>query len=62
MNTPSITEKSNDVALLDAGSGVPEQLEEPWFDAAPPSSQCPSVAPVSIGAFLGDPLADAWLR
>jgi hypothetical protein len=38
---------------------------ERWFDTAPPpSSRRPSQPPPSekLGEFLGDPLADAWLR
>ena len=41
------------------------QLAEAWFDAAPPSTRRPSVPPppVSVvGEFIGDELADAWLR
>lgn len=41
------------------------ELAEAWFDAPPPSTRRSSVppAPVSaVGEFLGDPLADAWLR
>lgn len=40
-------------------------LAEAWFDAPPPSTRRPSVPPppVSVvGEFIGDPLADAWLR
>lgn len=44
-----------------------EQLlwEETWFSEAPPSSMRRSSVPPpveSVGEFLGDPLADAWLR
>jgi len=46
--------------------GVTEtDLAEAWFDAPPSSTRRPSVppAPVSVvGEFIGDPLADAWLR
>ena len=41
------------------------ELAEAWFDASPPSSRRPSIAPAPVsvvGEFLGDPLADAWLR
>jgi hypothetical protein len=41
------------------------ELAEAWFDAPPPSTRRSSLppAPVSaVGEFLGDPLADAWLR
>jgi hypothetical protein len=61
MNTLSLTEKSKDAHSL--GSQGPEHLEEPWFDEGAPSSQRrPSAPPVSVGEFLGDPVADAWLR
>jgi len=58
-------------SLKEAGSPVvrvvepPPQLEEPWFDEPAPGSQRRSSAPppvVHVGEFLGDPLADAWLR
>lgn len=41
------------------------ELAEAWFEAPPPSTRRPSVpaAPVSVvGEFIGDELADAWLR
>lgn len=42
------------------------ELAEAWFDAPPASSRrTPSVPPPpvsAVGEFLGDPLADAWLR
>ena len=42
------------------------ELAEAWFDEAPPSTRRPSSVPpppVSVvGEFIGDPLADAWLR
>ena len=41
-------------------------LAEAWFDASPASARRPSVpgAPAAavVGGFLGDELADAWLR
>lgn len=44
---------------------TPELLEQAWFDA-PPSTRRPSAPPAkaeeTVGAFLGDELADAWLR
>jgi len=42
------------------------ELAEAWFDAPPASSRRPSSPPPppvsAVGEFLGDPLADAWLR
>ncbi len=63
MNSLSLTDKSKDVRLS-AGTRTIDQLDEPWFDEAPPSSQCRSSAPpvVHVGEFLGDPEVDAWLR
>ena len=40
-------------------------LEDAWFDAPPPCGRRSSVPPPPVepvGEFLGDPLADAWLR
>jgi hypothetical protein len=61
MNSFILTSKSKDVRAAGAGD---EPLETSWFDEAPPSSQrSPSATPVvQVGEFLGDPLADAWLR
>ncbi|HEY8072864.1 MAG TPA: hypothetical protein VIF62_02110 [Labilithrix sp.] len=43
-----------------------EPALEHWFEAeAPPSSRRPSTPPppsVKLGEFLGDELADSWLR
>ena len=61
MNTLSLTEKSKDAWAV--ASQTAEQLQETWFDETPPSSQRrTSAPPVAIGEFLGDPVADAWLR
>ena len=42
------------------------ELAEAWFDAQPASSRRISSVPPppvsAVGEFLGDPLADAWLR
>ncbi|HVH43059.1 MAG TPA: hypothetical protein VM925_11980 [Labilithrix sp.] len=61
MNSLSLTSKSKDVR---AAEPAKELLEEPWFDEAPPSTQRRASAPptVQVGEFLGDPLADSWLR
>jgi hypothetical protein len=65
MNTSSLaTESSKDLQALAAQLGG--SLEEPWFDEQPVSSRRSSAPPpsgvVRVGEFLGDPLADAWLR
>ena len=42
---------------------VEERVEAQWFDETPPSSRVrPSVPPVRVGEFLGDPEVDGWLR
>ena len=43
---------------------VMEQLQEPWFDEPPISvgRRTTSEPPVSVGEFIGDAVADAWLR
>ena len=62
MNSLSLTDKSKDVRLS-AGTRQTDQLDEPWFDEAPPSSHRPSAPPVvHVGEFLGDPEVDGWLR
>lgn len=41
------------------------ELGEAWFDAAPASARRPSSTPppaAVVGEFLGDELADSWLR
>jgi hypothetical protein len=42
------------------------ELAEAWFDAPPASTRRISSVPPppvsAVGEFLGDPLADAWLR
>ncbi|MDB4939363.1 MAG: hypothetical protein JWP87_6335 [Labilithrix sp.] len=45
--------------------GITEaDIAEAWFEASPPSSRRSSTPPPvsAVGEFLGDPLADAWLR
>ncbi len=38
-------------------------LDEAWFDEAPQSQRRSSTPPpVKVGEFLGDELADSWLR
>ena len=66
MQTPSLALNGQD----DAGFAPPHtateaELAEAWFDAPPSSSRRPSAPPApvrAVGEFLGDPLADAWLR
>lgn len=65
MNTVSLTSKpsleSQTVEAAPLGRTA-EGLEEVWFDESPRSSPRSSAPPVSVGEFLGDPLADSWLR
>jgi hypothetical protein len=59
---------ARNAADADVPPPVPSETElaEAWFDAPPASSRrssSPPPPPVSaVGEFLGDPLADAWLR
>lgn len=72
MQTPSSSPSGRNLTDLDAqhiARGVPAptdaELAEAWFDAPPASTRRPSVppSPVSaVGEFLGDELADSWLR
>lgn len=61
MNTLSLTDKTKD--RMDAHA-IEQQLSEAWFDEPPPSQRRQSSRPPveHVGEFLGDPLADAWLR
>lgn len=63
MNTTStLSDSTRDLQALAAAHA---QLEEPWFDEPAPSTRRSSAPPssaVRVGEFLGDPLADAWLR
>jgi hypothetical protein len=52
-NVPQPPQSASDVAA------------EAWFDAAPASARRPSSTPppvAVVGEFLGDELADSWLR
>lgn len=62
MNSPAIV--IEEAKVLPSAAALVEQLEEPWFSEPTPSSRRTSAAPpvVHVGEFLGDPLADAWLR
>jgi hypothetical protein len=67
MNTNSTpSDSTRDLhALAALATLASRQLEEPWFDEPAPSSRRSSAPPssaVRVGEFLGDPLADAWLR
>jgi hypothetical protein len=66
MQTPSLASNGHDDAALAQPQVVSEaELAEAWFDAPPPSTRRSSVPPPpvsAVGEFLGDPLADAWLR
>ena len=63
MNTTStLSDSTRDLHALAA---LATELQEPWFDEPTPSSRRSSAPPssaVRVGEFLGDPLADAWLR
>jgi hypothetical protein len=41
---------------------IPEIIEEVWFEERKTTTKRPSTPPEPVGEFLGDPLADAWLR
>lgn len=59
MNLP-MTEESN----LQQPPPIPADIEQAWFDA-PESRRISSLPPPpsqQVGEFLGDELADAWLR
>jgi hypothetical protein len=64
--TPRVTRLEDEaLSLLPAASPVTEaELAEAWFEASPPSSHRSSTPPPlsAVGEFLGDPVADAWLR
>lgn len=72
MHTPSATPSGRNLADFDAhqsAPGVPAptdaELAEGWFDAPPPSTRRPSAPPPpvsALGEFIGDEIADAWLR
>ena len=66
MQTPSLAVNGHDDAgLAPVHAATETELAEAWFDAPPPSTRRSSVPPPpvsAVGEFLGDPLADAWLR
>lgn len=73
MNMPSPAASGRNLADLDVQHSAPgvaaptdAELAEAWFDASPANARRPSVpgAPAAavVGGFLGDELADAWLR
>ena len=66
MHTPSLAVNGHDDAIFAQPHVATEaELAEAWFDAPPASTRRSSVPPppVSVvGEFLGDTLADAWLR
>jgi hypothetical protein len=48
-----------------APPSTPEPLEQAWFEAPRsrrPTSSPPPAPTEKLGDFLGDPLADRWLR
>lgn len=72
MQTSSPSPSGRNLADFDAqqsAPGVPAltdaELSEAWFEASPPSSRRLSATPPpvsAVGEFLGDELADSWLR
>jgi hypothetical protein len=63
--TSSLSDSTRDLQPLAPLAAAQAQLEEPWFDEPAPSTRRSSAPPssaVRVGEFLGDPLADAWLR
>jgi hypothetical protein len=64
-SSPNVTKTAEPTSRAHVRPAATEaELAEAWFDA-PPSTRRPSVppAPVSVvGEFIGDPLADGWLR
>ncbi len=55
----------DDTTFAPQHAATEAELAEAWFDAPPASTRRPSAAPPpvsAVGEFLGDPLADAWLR
>ena len=62
-SSPDVTTALEKTTLAPAVTDA--ELAEAWFEAPPSSSRRTSVPPppVSVvGEFIGDPLADAWLR
>jgi hypothetical protein len=66
MQTPSLALNGHDDATFAPPRAATEaELAEAWFDAPPASTRRPSAPPPpvsAVGEFLGDPLADSWLR
>ena len=70
MNTPSPSGRNlSDFDAHPSAPGEPAlteaELAEAWFDAPPPSTRRSSTPPPpvsAVGEFLGDELADSWLR
>lgn len=66
MQNPTLAMNALDDATFAPPHAATEaELAEAWFDAPPASSRRPSAPPPpvsAVGEFLGDPLADAWLR
>ncbi len=66
MQNPTLAlTKHVDATIAPPHAATEGELAEAWFDAPPASSRRPSAPPPpvsAIGEFLGDPLADAWLR
>ena len=66
MQNPSLAPNGHDdITFAPPQAANEAELAEAWFDAPPASARRPSAPPPpvsAVGEFLGDPLADAWLR
>ncbi|MBX3202431.1 MAG: hypothetical protein KF894_30175 [Labilithrix sp.] len=62
MNSLKLTDKSKELRVAVAANPQVDPLEEPWFDETPPSSRVRPSTPIQVGAFVGDPEIDGWLR
>jgi hypothetical protein len=62
MNSLNVTTQSNGTVETQPQRLLEQHLSEAWFDEPAPGSRRPSQPPVVLGEFLGDPVADSWLR
>lgn len=64
-SSPSVSHGHEHMIPAPPPSATDVELAEAWFDAAPASARRPSSPPppsAVVGEFLGDELADSWLR